>query len=193
MKIKDFIVSYKKCVELERENAAIEGQLWEHLEELLTELKNKNSQILDYEEGEDEEELPCVYKSFKLLKWHTQYAGYIFFDVHNDRVGVLLTGYEDDKNNSAESEAFYSRWRNGYKKKFDTNVPLQFYTWNEDIGCFDVVGAKINSNSKPNANSEFGDKFYWGVSMALVDYFESKRKSINKMVKETNMLLKQFC
>jgi hypothetical protein len=118
------------------------------------------------------EYLPCLYTSFKIREWHTTLSAYAFLNAAIGKMGVILTGYQDDKK---EREAFSSRWHSKFKDKFVLDPNLQSFVWvKEDgdelagqTGYFKEVSGTSGHAFDPLKIELFQDTFYWGYSLPL--------------------------
>jgi hypothetical protein len=116
------------------------------------------------EEGSDD--LPCLYTLFKISKWHTNQSAYTFLNAAKGTMGVILTGYQDDKR---QQDAFSAHWHSKFKEAFASDPSLQAFTWVDadddnfagETGYFKEVAGTSGHSFDPLKIELFKDNFYW--------------------------------
>lgn len=165
---------------------------------LLTVLdKIKDGIIVECEElveGNDEEYLltmPCLYKALNIKNWHIKKSsGYIFISALNKKIGVVLTGYQNDE---MEKAKFIQLWDEKYKNKYREDLALNAFTYvfeddeTSDIygEYFELVDGMSGKLFNPTQISEFANCFYWGYVYELdLENFNSHYETIPKDFKK---------
>lgn len=136
--------------------------------------------------------LPCLYKCVKIKGWHTNCSAYIFMNILLKKVGIVLTGYQDDKRDEAK---FLQLWDENFKFKYENDTNLFSFTWidkDEDDcaingGYFKLVKGTSGKHFSPDKIPEFADYFYWGyvydLEVEKIDaYSEKIAKDFKKLL-----------
>lgn len=138
-----------------------------------------------------QEELPCVYRGLNIKDWYIkESSAYIFIDILQAIIGIVLTGYQENKK---EKAIFQSQWEKSYKHKYKSDPSLRTFTWiGEDEyaingGYFKIVEGTSGKIFNPILISEFSDYFYWGYVYDLdiekiKDYIENIPKDFKKLL-----------
>ena len=112
-------------------------------------------------------ELPCLYSALKIRSWHTNTSAYIFVNAALGKVGVILTGYQDDR---AQKEKLLGRWQDVFKSAFAGDPSARTFTWAEKdedefagaTGYFRLIEGTAGQVFDPSKFEVFADYFYWG-------------------------------
>ncbi len=144
------------------------------------------------ENGDDiYEQLPCLYKCLKIKYWHTNYSGYIFLNILLKNIGIILTGYSNEK----EKRVFLELWNEQFKNKYKNDLKLCSLTWiSEDDddainnGYFKIVEGTSGKIFSPDKIAELADDFFWGYVYDLEleniqkSYYENVAKDFKKLL-----------
>jgi hypothetical protein len=165
-------------------------------------MQNLMSQvILESEERIEENpddlvsELPALYRSFHISDWPGGKGyGFIFLNLMTETTGVLISGYQDQK----ELKKFIPLWNDIFKTKYKENGRLSGFTWIEededdlaiDSGYFKAINGTSGKIFNPTKISDFASYFYWGYQY---DFQLDKIKELSeKIPKDLNELVKSF-
>lgn len=147
----------------------------EKLNNILNKLKDQIIIECDelVEENQDDcyENLPCIYKALYVNTWHVELSGYLFINILTNSIGILMTGYQDEK----EKKKFLPNWEKKYKQKFKADKKLFAFSWIEegdddyavDNGYFKLIDSTNGKLFNPGKISEFEETFYWGYIYPL--------------------------
>ena len=111
------------------------------------------------------DQLPCLYSTLKIRGWHTTSSAYVFINAVLGKVGVVLTGYQDDRK---QKENLLSRWRESFKNLFAADLETRTFVWESDdeaagvTGYFSPVQGLTGQVFDPSKFEVFTDYFYWG-------------------------------
>jgi len=111
------------------------------------------------------ESLPCLYSTLKIRDWHTTSSAYVFINAALRKVGVVLTGYQDDRK---QKENFLNRWQGSFKSAFAADPDIRTFVWEEedeyagDTGYFKPIDGTAGQLFDPSKIEVFADYFYWG-------------------------------
>lgn len=117
------------------------------------------------EDDDSSEELPCLYSTLRILEWHTTSSAYVFINAVLGKVGVVLTGYQDDRK---QKEKFLNRWHESFKSLFAADSEIRTFVWESDdeaagdTGYFSPVQGTTGQVFDPSKIEVFTDYFYWG-------------------------------
>jgi len=111
-------------------------------------------------------EIPCMYRCVKARNWHTDNSGFVFLDILTNKIGAILTGYEDGK----EKEHFLPIWDANLKDKYKGSADISSFTWVEEDeddyaingGYFKVVQGTEGKLFNPDSILETKHCFYFG-------------------------------
>jgi hypothetical protein len=111
-------------------------------------------------------ESPCLFRGLSIDGWHTLCSAYVFCDMNIQKIGVILVGYQDDK----DKDKFIPMWNETVKNKYmkdSTLVALRWVGHNDDeyaikAGYFKTVESTSGKSFSPDKISEFEESFYWG-------------------------------
>lgn len=112
-------------------------------------------------------DLPCLYSPLKIRDWHTTSSAYVFINAALRKVGVVLTGYEDERK---QKENFLNRWHGSFKSAFAADPDSRTFVWvdkEEDecagaTGYFKPIDGTAGQVFDPSKIEVFADYFYWG-------------------------------
>jgi len=165
------------------------------LENIKDRIVTECEELVEKNEDDEVEKLPCLYGALNIDGWHIKgSSGYVFIDIFQKKVGIVLTGYQD-KN---EKEKFQPQWSENYKNKYKDDANLCSFTWinkGEDEyaikgGYFKVVEETSGKIFNPTQISELKDCFYWGY---VYDLDIEKIQIYNETIpKDFKKLLKTF-
>jgi len=111
------------------------------------------------------EDLPCLYSTLKIRDWHTTSSAYVFINAALRKVGVVLTGYQDDRK---QKENFLNRWHGSFKSAFAADPDIRTFVWEEEDECaggtgyFKPIDGTAGQVFDPSKIEVFADYFYWG-------------------------------
>ena len=116
-------------------------------------------------------DLPCLYKCLKIKGWHTDWSCYIFINIVLKKIGVVLTGYEDD---DKDKKIFSEIWKKYMKNKYKEDPKLCSLTWiEEDDDKFAInegyfkVEEIVTKSFIPAETKIFSSHFYFGYIYEL--------------------------
>jgi hypothetical protein len=75
----------------------------------------------------DVEDLPCIYRTLRIRNWHCPFSAYVFINAACHKVGLVLTGYEQD--DPQQRQAFSRRWNSALKDRYQADERLVTLTW----------------------------------------------------------------
>lgn len=159
-----------------------------------------NQIILECEERIEENpddlvvELPALYRSFSVSDWPDDNGyGFIFLNLITQKIGVLINGYQDEK----ELKKFIPLWDEIFKTKFKENGELSGFTWIEeeddlsiDSGYFKIISGTSGKIFNPTKISDFSSSFYWGYQYDF--QLDNMKELSEKISKDLNKLIKFF-
>jgi hypothetical protein len=150
----------------------------------------KHGELVQTSSEDNRNIFPCLYNSFTIQGWHTKLSAYVFIDIQFKQMGILLTGYQDKKN---EKQLLLKKWTD-YEHKFQKDPKLCAFTYvgkEEDEysssgGYFKNVEISKLKSFNPDKNPEFNGNFYWGYIYPLTIknnayYFETIVKDFSRL------------
>lgn len=174
----------------EKYKEAAEQKFLKNLNDIIDYIILASEELAEVDEENIEEELPCLFRCLKIRGWHTDYSAYVFINILLNKIGIVLTGYEDDKR---EKSKFLQLWNENYKFKYMNDSDLFSFTWidKDDDDCainsgyFKLVKETNGKLFNPDKISEFADYFYWGYVYNMeVDKLEAYPETIAKDFKK---------
>jgi len=153
-------------------------------------IKNSNKKV---EENNDDNqvELPCLYKGFKIKGWHIEKSAFIFINISKKLTGICFTGYEYDDGRNEFLELWDQKFENIYKE--DPRLKsFAFIDEDEDDlaingGYFKEFEETRGKSFNPIELDEFSDYFYFGYTYELdISKLEDLTETI---VNDFNILL----
>jgi len=184
-----YIESYKKMAN-QRDSATL--MLVRFMKEINKRMIANTEERAELYEDESEEALPCIFNTFTVNGWHTRESAYVFLNIFERKIGILLTGYQD---NAKEKKILLDLWDSGFKQTFREDKELSAYTWIdersdesiENCGHFKQVGGVTGCSFNPLKISEIQENFYWGYSYnfdakRMEEYFESIPAAFSRLL-----------
>ncbi|MGO9620944.1 MAG: hypothetical protein ACLPT6_06030 [Desulfobaccales bacterium] len=162
-------------------------------EDFIMSLKNRiiieSNELIEENKGDTSEEFPCLIKSLFIDGWHLkkrESSAYIFIDVLNHRLGIVLNGYQDSK----DKAEFLTLWNNKYKFIYEKDPRLNSFAWDDEYNVFRIIEGTTSKIFNPEKVSEFEDYFYWGYCYDLD--FEKLKLYLDSISNDFKALLKDF-
>ncbi len=130
-----------------------------------------------------QDELPCLYKSFNIKSWHTQYSSYVYINIIQKKVGICLTGYQEKK----DINPFLELWNKSMKIKYKEDGELISFTWIEkddddmaiNEGYFKIIEGTKGKIINPTQIPDLSESFYFGYIYDLtIDFLEEYKNQI---------------
>jgi hypothetical protein len=169
--------------------AKYEDAFSEKLNSLLDTIQSRiiivSNEIADVYKDETVKDFPCIYRGFTIDGWHIKPSAYIYLDIMIQKIGVILIGYQDEK----EKKKFIPLWNDTLKIKYRDNSSLSALRWadhNDDEFAvegdyFKVIEGTSGKSFSPDKISEFDEYFYWGYVYDFdADKLETHPESISK-------------
>lgn len=185
-----FIDSYSK-VTLQRDS--VTQLLLKFMKQELTKrIIAQSGERAELADDDSQEELPCFYFTFNVKGWHTTESAYLFLNIPDKTIGVLLTGYQSS---AKEKKLFIERWDNKLKDLFAQDKDLATYTWideNDDdaidgLGYFRQVSGVSGEVFNPLKIDALAEYFYWGYSYSFdtgkfEDYYKTIPEAFSRLL-----------
>lgn len=162
--LKKFIEAYPVTMKYQD---AVEQKFLKTLDEIIKQIILVSEELAEENREDMQEELPCLYKCFKIRGWHTGRSVYVFMNILLNKVGIVFTGYQD---NPRDKSKFLQLWNDDYKFKYSNDVRIDSFTWidEDDDDCainggyFKLVKGARGKLFIPDKIPEFEDYYYWG-------------------------------
>jgi hypothetical protein len=144
---------------------AAENALYALLKVICTQAVASSGESSESETDDFSDQLPCLYSALKIRGWHTTSSAYVFINAALGKVGVVLTGYQDDRK---QKEKLLDRWRESFKNLFAADSEIRTFAWESDdeaagdTGYFSPVQGTAGQVFDPSKIEVFTDYFYWG-------------------------------
>jgi hypothetical protein len=177
----DFVGAYSKSIAM-RDSA--NQLLLQFMKELVKRTIAHSNERAELNNDDCQEECPCFYYSFEVGGWHTPKSAYLFLNIAEKSIGVVLTGYQDSMK---EKKDFAEEWDEKFKHLFKNDSDASVYTWIdedgdeaiEESGYFKKIPGISGVVFNPVKLDDVADYFYWGYVM---DFNAAKHEEYYSLV-----------
>lgn len=180
--IKEYVDNYPKLFKQE----LISERLNSILDKIADAAVIKSNEIVKLNKDDIVAEFPCLYRALNIKRWHVKdSSAFIFMDILNKKIGVVLTGYQDGEQ---EKNRFRQFWETK-KMKFSGNEQLLAFVWDDheevdDVSFFRPIPITRSAVFNPLDTSVFEDSYYFGVCFDLnIDQIEGMDSVISENFK----------
>ena len=162
--IKKFLEIYPTVAKYEQ---TVEEKLLKLLDKIVDRIIMECEELVESNDDDRQKKLPSMYRCLKVKNWHTDNSGYVFLHIVLNKIGIILTGYQD---NEKEKEKFLGKWEESFKNRYKEYGDIASFTWIDegkddyaiDGGYFKMVEGTEGKSFNPDRISETKVCFYFG-------------------------------